>query len=33
MFNMRKLIEVVRIVGKCVMSKEELKKFEREMGA
>ena len=30
---MRKLLEVVRIVGKCVTSKEELMKFEREMGA
>lgn len=30
---MRKLMNVVRIVGKCVMSKEELMKFEREMGA
>ena len=30
---MRKLIEVVRIVGKCVMSKDELMKFEKQMGA
>ena len=30
---MKKVLEVVRIIGKCVTSKEELKKFEREMGA
>jgi hypothetical protein len=30
---MRKLLAVVRIVAKCVTSKEELMKFEQEMGA
>jgi hypothetical protein len=30
---MKKLIEVVKIVGKCVICKEELRKFENEMGA
>jgi hypothetical protein len=30
---MRKVLEVVRIIGKCVTSKEELRKFELEMGA
>jgi len=30
---MKKLLEVVTIIGRCVMSKEELKKFEREMEA
>lgn len=30
---MKKLIEVVRVIGKCVMSKEELMKFEKGMRA
>lgn len=33
---MKKLLnglKVVRFIGKCVTSKEELMKFEREMGA
>ena len=30
---MKKLFEVVRIMGKCILSKEELIKFEQEMGA
>lgn len=30
---MKKLLEVVSIVVKCVVSKEELKRFENEMGA
>lgn len=30
---MKKLIEVLVVTVKCVMSKEELKKFEQEMGA
>lgn len=30
---MKKLINVVRSVGRCVLSKEELMKLEKEMGA
>lgn len=30
---MKKLIEVVVVLTKCLTSKEELKRFEEEMGA
>lgn len=30
---MKKLFEVVVIVGRCLVNKEELRKFEEEMGA
>lgn len=30
---MKKVLGMVRIIAKCVTNKEELKKFEREMGA
>lgn len=29
---MRKVLEVLTVVGRCVLHKEELMKFEREMG-
>lgn len=30
---MKKLIEVVVVVGKCLINKDELKRFEEQMGA
>lgn len=30
---MKKVLEVLVIVGRCLTNKEELKKFEAEMGA
>jgi hypothetical protein len=29
---MKKVLEVLTVIGRCVMNKEELMKFEREMG-
>ena len=29
---MKKVYELIRIIGKCVTSKEELRRFEEEMG-
>lgn len=33
MFRMKKVLEVVRVIAKCITSKEELRKFEEEMRA
>ena len=30
---MKKVLEVVRVIAKCVTNKEELRKFEQEMEA
>ena len=30
---MIKVLETIRLIGKCLMNKDELRRFEEEMGA